>query len=104
MEWLRSRIARQPKKAVVLGKTLLAAGGTLVLGAVTARAALMNVNAERVAAKLPPLRTLAEAWPQYPTWIVPEGPVGYAIAAALVIAGMVLVALAEKATKPPRAW
>jgi hypothetical protein len=28
---------------------------------------------------------------------VPEGPVGFAVAALLVVAGMVLIALAEKA-------
>jgi hypothetical protein len=99
MEWIRSRIAKYPKRAIVLGKTLLLAGSILVLGAVFARAGLVNINADRADAKLAPLHTLAEAYPQYPTWPVPEGPVGFGIAAALVLAGMGLTVLAEKAGK-----
>lgn len=99
MQWLRSRIARFPKHALVLGKTLFLAGAILVLGAVFARAGLMSLNAERAEAKLPALRTLAEAWPQYPTWIVPEGPVGYVISASLVLVGMALTVLAGEALK-----
>ena len=99
MEWIRSRIARHPRRAIVLGKTLLLAGSILVVGAVFARAGLLNTNADRAAAKLPPLHTLAEAYPQYPTWLVPEGPIGFSIAAVLVLAGMGLTVLAEKAAK-----
>ena len=99
MEWLRSRIARSPRHALVLGKTLFLAGSILVVGAVFARAELMGINAERAEAKLPVIRTLAEAFPQYPTWMVPEGPVGFAIAAALVVVGMVLTVKAGEALK-----
>jgi hypothetical protein len=66
---------------------------------VFARAALMNLNAERAQARLPVVRTLAEAFPQYPTWLVPEGPWGFSISAVLVLAGMALTVLAEKARK-----
>lgn len=99
MDWLRSLIARYPRQATVLGKVVLAAGGVLVLGAVFARAALINLNAERAQAKLPALRTLGEAFPQYPTWLVPEGPWGFGIAALLVLGGMAITLLAEKARK-----
>jgi len=84
---------------MVLGKILFLAGSILIVGAVFARAALMNANADRAAGKLPPLRTLAEAYPQYPTWLVPEGPVGFGVAAVLVLAGMGLTVLAEKARR-----
>jgi hypothetical protein len=84
---------------MVLGKAALLAGSILVLGAVFARAALNNLNVERVQAKLPALHFLAEAYPQYPTWLVPEGPVGFSIAGALVLVGMTLSLLAEKARK-----
>ena len=97
MQWLRSRIARYPRQALVLGKTLFLAGAILILGAVFARAGLVATNSERAEAKLPALHTLAEAWPQYPTWLVPEGPVGFGLAAVLVLAGMGLTVLAEKA-------
>ena len=99
MDWLRSLIARNPKHALVLGKTVFLAGAILIVGAAFARAALANVNAARADAKLPLLRTLAEAYPQYPTTIVPEGPVGFVLAAVLVLVGMALTVLAEKASK-----
>jgi hypothetical protein len=97
MEWLRSRVAKHRRPALVLGKALLLVGSILILGAVFVRAGLSNVNAERAQAKQPPLHTAAEAFPQYPTWMVPEGPVGFTIAAVLVLVGTGLTSLAEKA-------
>lgn len=94
-ERLRARVARSPRQAMVLGKAIFLAGSILILGAVFARAGLANTNAERAAAKLPPLHALAEAFPQYPTWLVPEGPVGFSIAAVLVLVGLGLTVLAE---------
>jgi hypothetical protein len=102
MKWLRSRIARSPRPALVLGKILFLAGAILILGAVFARASLWGINAERSEAKLPALHTLAEAYPQYPTWVVPEGPVGFTVAALLVLAGMGLTVLASDASKQER--
>lgn len=99
MKWIRGLVAQYPKHAMVLGKTFLLAGGILVLGAVFARASLVNINGERAEAGLPALLTLAEAYPQHPTWLVPEGPIGYGISALLVLVGMVLILLAEKAAK-----
>lgn len=98
MDWLRRQIAGSPKRAMVLGKSLFLVGCILVLGAVFARAGLSTVNAERADAKLPPLR-LAQAWPKSPTWIVPEGPLGFGIAAALVLAGAVVTSMADGARK-----
>src|SRR6478752_3788272 len=99
MNWLRSRIARSPRKALILGKAVFLAGCILVLGAVFARAALANVNSVRAEGKLPALHTLAEAYPQYPTWVVPEGPVGFGIAGVLVLIGLFLTVRAEEAGK-----
>lgn len=99
MQWLRSRIARSPGHAMILGKAIFLAGAIVIVGAVFARAGLANLNAQRAEARLPPLQTLAQAYPQYPTWVVPEGPLGFGIAAVLVLAGMVLIVLAEKAAK-----
>ncbi|RYZ00911.1 MAG: hypothetical protein EOO24_15925 [Comamonadaceae bacterium] len=103
MNRLRSRIGKSPRHATILGKALLLAGAILILGAVFARAGLIGINGDRTQAKLPAFQTLAEAYPQYPTWFVPEGPLGYTIAALLVLAGMALVALAEDALKKERA-
>lgn len=99
MEWLQRLIDRHPRRAMVLGKTVFLAGSIAILGAVFARAELMAVNGERAAAKLPMVRTLAEVFPQYPTGLVPEGPVGFVISALLVLAGMAVVVLADKAIK-----
>lgn len=99
MQWLLSRVARHPRHAIVLGKTLLLAGSILIVTAVFARAALVNANADRAQAKLAPLHAVAQLYPDFPTWIVPEGPVGFAISAALVLAGLGLTLLAEKAGK-----
>jgi hypothetical protein len=76
MHWLRSAIARSPKRAMVLGKALLLAGSILVLGAVFARGGLA-----------------------LPAWMAPQGPVGFGIAAALVVLGTLLTVLAENSTR-----
>ncbi|MCA0214829.1 MAG: hypothetical protein LCH79_16850 [Proteobacteria bacterium] len=102
MEWLQLMIDRHPRRAMVLGKTVFLAGSIAILGAVFARAELMAVNGERAAAKLPMVKTLAEAFPQYPTALVPEGPVGFVISALLVLVGMAVVVLADKAVKRNR--
>ena len=99
MQWIRDLVAQHPKRAVVIGKTFLLAGSILVVGAVFARAGLVNTNAERAEAGLPPLRTLAEAYPRRSTTLVPEGPIGFGIAGALVLVGMGLTVLGEKAAR-----
>ena len=96
MQWLRSYIRRYPRRSLVVGKAVFLAGAILVLGAVFARAQLMAVNADRANASQPIVRTLHEAFPQYPTWLVPEGPVGYSIAAVLVLVGTALTSMASK--------
>jgi hypothetical protein len=102
MNRLRSLVRRSPQRFLVLGKAIFLAGAILIVGAVFARAALVAANAERAQAKLPALRTLAEAYPQYPTWLVPEGPIGFALSAVLVLAGMALVVVADAALKQER--
>ena len=99
MKRIHRLIAQHPRSAVVLGKILLLAGSILVVGAVFARAGLADTNAQRAETGLPPLRTLAEAYPRYPTSLVPEGPVGFGISGLLVLAGMGLTVLGEKAAK-----
>lgn len=103
MQWLRSLVAQSPRRALLAGKAIFLAGAILILGAVFARASLMGINADRIDAKQPAFATLAEAYPQYPTWVVPEGPVGYTVAALLVLVGMGLVVLGEAAAKRERA-
>ncbi len=99
MNWLRSRIRRSPQRALIVGKTVFLVGCILVLGAVFARAGLGKVNSERANNKQPALQTLAEAYPQYPTWVVPEGRLGYSIAALLILVGMGLTVIADEERK-----
>lgn len=99
MEWIQLLIDRHPRRAMVVGKLVLIVGGVAVLSAVFARGQLMSLNADRLAGKLPALRTLAEAFPQYPTQLVPEGPVGFVISALLVLAGTAVTVWADKALK-----
>jgi Na+/proline symporter len=103
MNWLRSQISRSPGRARVLGKIVFLVGAILILGAVFARAGLMNANADRSQARLPAVHTLAEVYPQYATQLVPEGPVGFTFSALLVLAGMALIVLAEGDAKRERA-
>jgi len=103
MNWIRSRIARAPKRFIAIGKGIFLCGSILILGAGFARAGLMNINAERAEAKQPAIRTLAQAYPQYPTWVVPEGPIGFTISGVLVLLGMSLVVLGTDAVKADEA-
>lgn len=102
MQWLRSLVGRSPRLALVLGKALFLAGAILIVGAVFARAALVGINADRTEAGQSVLHTLAEAYPQYPTWMVPEGVVGYTVSAVLVLVGMALTVLAQDANRQER--
>ena len=102
MDWLRSQVRRAPRHVLVIGKIVFLAGSILIVGAVFARASLNGANAERAEAKQPPLLSLGQAYPQYPTWLVPEGPVGFSISAVLVLVGMGLTVLAGEAGKPGR--
>ena len=92
-------ILQHPRQSVVVGKLVFLAGSIMILSAVFARVGLANLNEERARAGLAPVRALAEAFPYYPTWLVPESAVGFGVAAALVVAGMTLVVLGEKALK-----
>ena len=58
MQWLRSLIARAPKRATAIGKALFLAGGVLVLAALFGRIGLVSVNGERAQAGLSTLHTL----------------------------------------------
>ncbi len=102
MNWLRSFVRRHPMPALVLGKTLLLIGAILIVSAVFGRIGLVADNTRRSEAKQPAVKTLAQAYPQYPTALVPEGPVGFTIAAVLVLAGMGLTVLAGEAGKRGR--
>ncbi len=99
MNWIRTRIASSPQPALIAGKAVFLAGGLLILAAMYARVELIGINEERARASQPAVQKLAEIQPQFPTWWVPEGPVGYTVAAVLVLAGMYLTVVASEALK-----
>ena len=78
LQLIRSRIAAAPQAASILGKVVFLAGAVLVLAAVFGRAGM-------VAPSL--------------AWMVPAGPVGYTLAAVLVLAGMYLVVVAGEVNR-----
>lgn len=78
LQLIRSRIAATPQAALILGKAVFLAGAVLILTAVFGRAGM-------VAPSL--------------AWAVPAGPVGYTLAAVLVLAGMYLVVVAGDVIK-----
>jgi hypothetical protein len=102
MNWIRSRITTSPRAALVAGKTVFLAGALMIVAALFGRIGLIGVNAERAQGNLPPLAKLAELYPQYPTWLVPEGPVGYTVAAVLVLVGMYITVRASESLKKAR--
>jgi len=99
MERIPFLIAHYPRHSVRVGKLVFLVGSVLVLAAIFGRAGLARVNDERATAQLPPLRRLVEAFPHHPTWLVPETVVGFGVAAFLIVAGMTLVVLGEKALR-----
>jgi hypothetical protein len=80
----------QPRRLVALGRALVSAGGFLLLLGVVAHAATASVGVVRgMAGQTPAEVTLAAVLPSLPTWWVPEGPAGFALASACVVAGLI---------------
>jgi hypothetical protein len=102
MKQLRALLTQAPRTTLVVGKTVFLLGAVLVLAAIFGRVGLSAVNAQRALASQPPATQLAEAYPQYPTWLVPEGPVGFVVAAVLVLVGMYLTVVASEALSRPK--
>lgn len=99
MNWIRTRIALSPKPALIAGKAVFLAGGLLILAAMYGRVELIGINEERAKANLPAVHKLAEVVAQFPTWWVPEGPVGYIVAAVLVLVGTYFTVVAGEVLK-----
>ena len=97
MNWLTRTIAASPQRALIAAKALLLAGGLLVISGMYGRSLLAEANEERTEQNLPLFNTLAESHPHLPTWFVPEGPVGFVVAGAVVLAAIVLATLAKQA-------
>jgi hypothetical protein len=98
MRW----ITRNPKLARLLGQALFSVGGFVVICGVIGRAGMTALNSARAIGKMTPYAGLAEAYPMYPLWWVPEHIVGYVIPGLAAALG-IYVALAAKAVLKSRA-
>jgi hypothetical protein len=94
MEWLKIQIFKAPKAAHLVGRGFFSLGGFLLIAGLIGQAGMLAINATRKLSKLGPLAGLTEAYPTLPLWWVPEGPIGYAAAAALAAAGIYVALLA----------
>lgn len=96
MEWLKTQIALYPKLAAMIGQALYSVGGFLIVAGLIARAGMLAINTGRGRAGLPLFKGLAEAYPQYSLWFVPESVFGYIVAGVIAALG-IYVAVTAKA-------
>lgn len=86
-----------PKRATDIGKGLFSAGSLLLVTGLIARLGPVALNAiSRMQGKGASPPTLAELYPQLPTWFIPEGWLGYSVAVLLIVTGLVLISWARK--------
>jgi hypothetical protein len=97
MSW----ITQNPKLARMLGQALFSVGGFIVICGLIGRATMTALNHARAFGKMPAYSGLAEAYPMYPLWWVPEHIAGYVIP-MLVAAFGAYVALTAKLTRRGR--
>jgi hypothetical protein len=95
MNW----IFEQPKLAHLVGRGLSSFGGFLIVCGLIGHAGMLAINQTRSIGKLAPLNGLADAYPMYPLWWVPEGLVGYAVAVVIACAGLYLALTAKTLLK-----
>jgi hypothetical protein len=95
-------IYKNPKLAQLLGRALFSVGALFVVCGMIGRVALTAINSTRGLGKLPSLSGLAEAYPTYPLWCVPERIIGYAIPVAVACFGAYVALTAKAARKRSR--
>jgi hypothetical protein len=92
-------IYKQPKLARMVGQALLSIGGFIIVCGMIGRVAMTAINSTRGLGKLPPIVGLKEAYPMYSLWWVPESFLGYAVAASVAAAGIILALTAKAELK-----
>ena len=93
-------IFQNPKLARMLGQALFSAGGLIVICGLIGRAGLTALNHARALGKMPPYNGLAEAYPMYPLWWVPEHLAGYVTPLSVAAFGAYVAFTAKMARKP----
>jgi hypothetical protein len=99
MDWLKTRIAGSPKLARLIGQALFSVFAFLIVAGLIGRAGMLAINTTRAKANLPALRGLADAYPMYSLWFVPESAFGYILAAALAAFGIYIALIAKAVLK-----
>jgi hypothetical protein len=86
-----------PSRLRALGHALInGAGLLLVMGAIAQVAAAAMSAVMNLAGSASHVTSLAQLYPELPTWWVPEGPLGYVLCAATLGVGIVLTSVAGK--------
>jgi|SRR5438105_13329033 len=98
MRWIYA----QPKLTRMVGQALFSVGGFVIVCGLVASAGMTALNQGRSIGKMPSFTGLAEAYPTYPLWWVPEHFIGYAVAALIAGLGIYLAITAKSALKPTR--
>jgi hypothetical protein len=102
---LKAQILQRPKLAHLVGRGLFSLGGLLIVLGLIGRVAKTGVNTIRERGNLPSFSTLAELYPTLPVWFVPEGPLGFILAALFAALGVYLALQARvilRLTAPSR--
>lgn len=86
-----------PSRLRTLGHTLINGAGLLLLIGVIAQVAVTAISGLRnLTGGASQVASLAQIYPELPTWWIPEGPLGYLLCAATLGVGLVLTSLASR--------
>lgn len=86
-----------PSRLRALGHALINGAGLLLLIGVIAQVAVAAVSGVMtLAGGASHVASLAQIYPELPTWWIPEGPLGYVLCAVTLGVGIVLTSLAGK--------
>lgn len=102
IEWLWMQALRSPQLTSLLGQAFM--GGSFAIGVFGWRAhkilGLLDRRLSRVGIEAP--QSLAEMYPNLPTWWIPESPVGFALVFLVFLIGALTVWLGKMAAKQMR--
>lgn len=86
-----------PSRLRSLGRALTNGAGLLLLfGAIGQVAIAATSGVMSLAGGVPHVTSLAQFYPELPTWWIPEGALGYGSCAAILVVGIVLNSVASK--------
>jgi hypothetical protein len=92
MEWLTILMLERPKTVSAVGKLLFNVGGLATVLGIWGTLALQAIaSAVKFGPASSVTRGLADAYPTYPTWWVPESAAGFAMSIGIAALGIWLV-------------